>query len=278
MKIALIQQKASPDRKANRERGLDAVGKAAAQGAQVICFAELAFDPFYPQEEATPKELALAEPVPGPTTEPFSALAAKLGVVLILNVFEREGDRTFDTSPVIDAGGRLLGSTRMVHITDYPCFHEQGYYAPGDHGTPVYQTAFGRIGVAICYDRHYPEYMRALALRGSRGRGGPPGGSRRRMAGGSLRGRDAGRRLPERVLHGSLQSGSAPSLVSPLPANPSSAIRPAGSSPGQDKEPRRSFSVTWTSIESPTRTRAGSFSVTEGQSCTPIGCLEPPDH
>ena len=167
MKIALIQQKASPDRKANRQRGLEAVERAAARGAQVICFAELAFDPFYPQEEATPKELALAEPVPGPTTEPFSALSAKLGVVLILNVFEREGDRTFDTSPVIDADGRLLGSTRMVHITDYPCFHEQGYYAPGDHGTPVYQTAFGRLGVAICYDRHYPEYMRALALRGA---------------------------------------------------------------------------------------------------------------
>jgi len=167
VKIALTQQKASPDRKANRQRGLEAVERAAAQGAQVICFAELAFDPFYPQEQATPDKLALAEAIPGPTTEPFSALAAEFGVVLILNVFEREGDRTYDTSPVIDADGRLLGSTRMVHITDYPCFHEQGYYAPGDHGVPVYETAFGRIGVAICYDRHYPEYMRALALRGA---------------------------------------------------------------------------------------------------------------
>ena len=55
----------------------------------------------------------------------------------------------------------------MVHITDYPCFHEQGYYAPGDTGAPVYQTRAGAIGVAICYDRHYPEYMRALALAGA---------------------------------------------------------------------------------------------------------------
>jgi predicted amidohydrolase len=167
MKIALVQQKASPDRKASRQRGLEAVEQAAAQGAQVICFAELAFDPFYPQDVATPEKLALAEAIPGPTTEPFSARAAELGVVLVLNLFERDGDRSFDTSPVIDADGQLLGSTRMVHITDYPCFHERGYYAPGDHGAPVYETAFGKIGVAICYDRHYPEYMRALALRGA---------------------------------------------------------------------------------------------------------------
>jgi N-carbamoylputrescine amidase len=68
---------------------------------------------------------------------------------------------------VIDADGTLIGRTRMVHITDYDCFHERGYYAPGDTGAPIYDTAAGRIGVAICYDRHYPEYMRALALGGA---------------------------------------------------------------------------------------------------------------
>ena len=95
------------------------------------------------------------------------AAARDLGVAIVLNLFERDGDRTFDTSPVIDADGKLLGKTRMVHITEYACFHEQGYYAPGDCGVPVYDTRFGRIGVAICYDRHYPEYMRALALAGA---------------------------------------------------------------------------------------------------------------
>jgi N-carbamoylputrescine amidase len=68
---------------------------------------------------------------------------------------------------VLDADGSLLGRTRMIHITDYPCFHEQGYYTPGDTGAPVYRTKAGAIGVAICYDRHYPEYMRALALGGA---------------------------------------------------------------------------------------------------------------
>jgi N-carbamoylputrescine amidase len=68
---------------------------------------------------------------------------------------------------VIDADGTLLGPTRMVHITDYEGFHERGYYEPGDTGAPVYTTRAGRVGVAICYDRHFPEYMRALALGGA---------------------------------------------------------------------------------------------------------------
>jgi N-carbamoylputrescine amidase len=88
-------------------------------------------------------------------------------LTVVLNLYERAGDRCYDCSPVIDADGTLLGRTRMVHITDYPCFHEQGYYAPGDTGAPVYRTRAGRLGVAICYDRHYPEYLRALALGGA---------------------------------------------------------------------------------------------------------------
>jgi N-carbamoylputrescine amidase len=94
-------------------------------------------------------------------------MAKELGVVVVLNLYERDGDRAFDCSPVIDADGALLGRTRMIHITDYPCFHEQGYYTPGDTGAPVYPTKAGTLGVAICYDRHYPEYMRALALGGA---------------------------------------------------------------------------------------------------------------
>jgi N-carbamoylputrescine amidase len=149
------------------ERGLRAAERAAEEGAQIICFAELAFDRFYPQELATPEKVALAEKIPGPTTDAFAEVAARRGVVIVLNLFERDGARTYDSSPVIDADGALLGRTRMVHITDYPCFHEQGYYHPGDCGAPVYETRYGRLGVAICYDRHYPEYLRALTLGGA---------------------------------------------------------------------------------------------------------------
>jgi N-carbamoylputrescine amidase len=167
MKIALVQQAASEDIDANRARGLDALKDAAGQGAGIICFAELAFEPFYPQEPASGDVKHLAEPIPGPTTEVFASEARRLGVVVVLNLFERDGDHTYDCSPVIGRDGNILGKTRMVHVPDFPCFHEQGYYTPGDLGAPVYDTGLGKIGVAICYDRHYPEYMRALALGGA---------------------------------------------------------------------------------------------------------------
>jgi predicted amidohydrolase len=167
MRIALVQQQASTDKAANVSRGLDAVERAARAGARLVCFAELGFERFHPQRPAAADPSHLAEEIPGPTTDAFCERAKALGVVIVLNLYERSGDSQFDTSPVIDADGALLGRTRMVHITDYPCFHEQGYYTPGDTGAPVYDTRIGRLGVAICYDRHYPEYMRALALGGA---------------------------------------------------------------------------------------------------------------
>jgi N-carbamoylputrescine amidase len=167
MRIALVQQRATLDKNDNLRRGLDALDEAAARGATLACFAELAFERFYPQRPATRESLAQAEALTGPITTAFQERAARLGIVVVLNLFERDAERTFDTSPVIDADGTLLGRTRMVHITDYACFHEQGYYAPGDTGAPVYETQAGRVGVAICYDRHYPEYMRALAVKGA---------------------------------------------------------------------------------------------------------------
>lgn len=167
MRLALIQQHATPDKTENIARGLRAFEAAARGGAELVCYAELAFEPFYPQNPAGRDRLRLAETVPGPLTDAFAAKARDFGVVTVVNLFEREGERTFDCSPVIDADGSLLGRTRMIHITDYACFHEQGYYTPGDQGAPVYDTRAGKVGVAICYDRHYPEYMRALALGGA---------------------------------------------------------------------------------------------------------------
>ena len=167
MKIALVQQHATRDKSSNVRRGLAALDEAAAAGARVVVFAELAFEWFHPQHPASGDPSELAEPVPGPTTSAFSERARQHGLVVVLNLYERDGARMFDCSPVIDADGSLLGRTRMIHITDYACFHEQGYYTPGDTGAPVYDTRYGRIGVAICYDRHYPEYMRALAIAGA---------------------------------------------------------------------------------------------------------------
>jgi beta-ureidopropionase len=167
MKIALIQQHATRNKSSNVERGLAAPEAAARGGAQLACFAELAFEWFYPQRPADPGFRDLAEPLDGPTVTAFKNKAKQLGIVTVINLYERDGDHTYDSSPVIDADGTLLGVTRMIHITEYPCFHEQGYYTPGDKGAPVYSTKAGRIGVSICYDRHFPEYMRALAVNGA---------------------------------------------------------------------------------------------------------------
>lgn len=168
MRLALIQHRATADLSANLDRALEAVREAAASGADLVAFPELAFTPFFPQHRrAGGDRFRFSEGVPGPTVERFQALARELGVVIVLNLFERDGDRTFDCSPVIDADGTLLGATRMMHITQYDGFWEQDYYDPGDTGAPTYDTAAGRIGVAICYDRHYPEYMRAMALEGA---------------------------------------------------------------------------------------------------------------
>ncbi len=167
MKIALIQKSASTDIGQNVERGIQAVREAADAGAQITVFPELAFTQFFPQHRLDGDRMELTQLIPGPITEAFSDEAAKHGVVIVLNLYERAGNCAYNSSPVIDADGTLLGTTRMCHITQYEGFYEQDYYDAGDTGAPVYETAIGRLGVAICYDRHYPEYLRALALGGA---------------------------------------------------------------------------------------------------------------
>jgi N-carbamoylputrescine amidase len=137
-------------------------------GADLIAFPELAVDRFFPQHQRDAGAHGIAEQIPGPTSDAISRKAAELSLVTVFNMYEADrSGRYFDSSPVFDADGSLLGVTRMVHITDYACFHEQAYYDPGDQGAPVYTTKAGAIGVAICYDRHYPEYMRALGVGGA---------------------------------------------------------------------------------------------------------------
>ncbi|MFQ5701739.1 MAG: carbon-nitrogen hydrolase family protein [Acidobacteriota bacterium] len=168
MRLALAQRSAGPDRRKNIEGALDTMRKTRDAGADLIAFPELAVCRFFPQFEQHPSARELAEPVPGPTIERVMDLARELSLVTVFNLYEVDSEgRCFDSSPVIDADGTLLGVTRMVHIADFTGFHEKAYYHPGDRGAPVYTTRAGRIGVAICYDRHYPEYMRALAVNGA---------------------------------------------------------------------------------------------------------------
>jgi beta-ureidopropionase len=167
MKIALVQQHAKEDREANVARGATALREAALAGAELVVFPELSFLRFFPQKERSGQILPWSETIPGPTTDLFARLARELEIVVVINLYERAGDCYYDSSPVIDSDGSLLGVTRMIHIIDAPCFHETDYYDPGDHGATVFSTSACRLGVAICYDRHFPEYMRALALKGA---------------------------------------------------------------------------------------------------------------
>lgn len=167
MKIALIQQHATRNFEDNLSRGINAFHTAAEYGARLVAYAELGLNFFWPQHPATPETLQQAEPIPGPTTEKFAKLSRQYGIVTVLNLFERDGDKTYDASPVIDADGTLLGVTRMAHVMDGQGFFEKGYYSPGDNRKFIYDSQVGRIGVAICYDRHFPEYMRNLGLLGA---------------------------------------------------------------------------------------------------------------
>ncbi|HEK84863.1 MAG TPA: carbon-nitrogen hydrolase family protein [Candidatus Aminicenantes bacterium] len=167
MKIALGQIAGSPDRQKNLEKGLRILEEAARKGAQVVVFPELSFLPFLPQKPAEPGYESWAEPVPGPTTEMISRKAGELRLTVIFNLLEIYQGKTYDCSPVIDSDGKLVGKNRMVHVLEAPNFHEKSYYNPGDLGAGVFETSIGRIGLAICYDRHFPEYMRVLAMKGA---------------------------------------------------------------------------------------------------------------
>lgn len=167
MKIALIQQTASENKIKNLNKGLDAIEIAVANGANVIVFAELAFEPFYPQFPAGKDKNELAETIDGQIISALRKSAAKNKVIIIPNFFELKDGKTYDSSPVINIDGNILGVTRMKHIPDYAFFHEKTYYYPGDENIKIFQTVFGKIGIAICYDRHYPEYMRALGIAGA---------------------------------------------------------------------------------------------------------------
>ncbi len=169
MRLALIQQRCDTDVSANLTRALDAMDRAKTAGAEMVAFAELAVTRFFPQHEKSEEARHVAETIPGPTTDAIAEKARAHGMVTVFNMYEKDKDtgRCYDSSPVFDADGSHLGTTRMIHITEYACFHEQAYYSPGDHGAPVFETTIGKVGVAICYDRHYPEYMRALGIAGA---------------------------------------------------------------------------------------------------------------
>ncbi|QNE21105.1 acyltransferase [Kribbella qitaiheensis] len=168
VRAALVQTKWTGDQESMTKAHEDYARQAAAAGAKVICFQELFYGPYFCQLQ-DPKFYEYAESVPGPTTERFQALAAELGMVMVLPMYEQEQPGVlYNTAAVIDADGKYLGKYRKNHIPQVNGFWEKFYFRPGNLGYPIFDTAVGRIGVYICYDRHFPEGWRALGLAGAK--------------------------------------------------------------------------------------------------------------
>lgn len=166
-KIALIQLRAAADKKTNTMRTERSIREAAANGAQIICTQEL-FNTEYFCRTQDPDCFALADTLPSSLTEQHQALAKELGVVLIASGFEKRATGLYHNSAwVIDADGSFLGIYRKMHIPQDPSFEEKFYFTPGDLGFRVWNTAFGKIGVLICWDQWYPEAARLTALQGA---------------------------------------------------------------------------------------------------------------
>ncbi len=167
IRSALVQASWTGDKESMIKAHEEYARQAAAQGAKVICFQELFYGPYFCQVQDA-QYYAYAEPIPGPTTERFQALAAELGLVMILPMYEQEQPGLlYNTAAVLDADGTYLGKYRKTHIPQIKGFWEKFYFRPGNLGYPIFDTAVGRIGVYICYDRHFPEGWRALGLAGA---------------------------------------------------------------------------------------------------------------
>ncbi|WP_216897743.1 nitrilase-related carbon-nitrogen hydrolase [Nocardia alni] len=167
IKAAITQATWTGDKESMLAKHEKFVESAAAEGVQVICFQELFYGPYFGNVQDK-KYYEYAESVPGPTTERFAELARRHNMVVILPVYEEEQPGIlYNTAAVIDADGSYLGKYRKHHIPNLPAFWEKFYFRPGNLGYPVFDTTVGKVGVYICYDRHFPEGWRALGLNGA---------------------------------------------------------------------------------------------------------------
>jgi len=165
--LGLLQHACAMDPAANLAKALALAGRAADQGARIICTEELFLSPYFCQSEDH-ENFRRAEPVPGPTTAVFQAFARERGVVVIVSLFEKRASGIYhNTAAVIDADGELLGIYRKMHVPDDPLFLEKFYFTPGDTGFRAWPTRFGKIAVLICWDQWYPEAARLAALQGA---------------------------------------------------------------------------------------------------------------
>ena len=167
MKIGIIQQHNTADREDNKRRLAAKITKLAQQGAELIVLQELHNGLYFCQEENV-DIFDQAEPIPGPSTEFFGALAKELQVVIVTSLFERRAPGLYhNTAVVMEKDGTIAGKYRKMHIPDDPGYYEKFYFTPGDLGFQPIQTSVGKLGMLVCWDQWYPEAARLMALAGA---------------------------------------------------------------------------------------------------------------
>jgi len=165
--LALVQHACTADRDANHAASIQGIRDAARQGADLVLLQELHSGLYFCQSE-DPTCFDLAESIPGPACDTFSAVARELGVVIVTSLFERRAAGLYhNTAVVFDRDGRMAGRYRKMHIPDDPGYYEKFYFTPGDLGFEPINTSLGRLGVLVCWDQWYPEAARLMALAGA---------------------------------------------------------------------------------------------------------------
>lgn len=167
VKIGLIQMSMEQEVNKNIEKAMNQIKNAAKKGANIVCLPEIFTSPYFPQiENANAKDHAIE--IPSILTNQLSALAKELKIVLVAgSIFEKNEGKFYNTSLVYDTDGKLLGKYRKMHIPHDPSFYEQNYFEKGNLDYQVFDTKFGKIAPAICYDQWFPEVARILALKGA---------------------------------------------------------------------------------------------------------------
>lgn len=168
IRAAVIQANANMPKDEAIEKHVELIGKAAAEGARLTCLQEIFNGPYFPAEQDS-KWYATAEPDDGPTVTRMRELAREHRMVLVVPFYEEAQPGVYyNTAVVVEADGTVVGKYRKTHIPQVgPCFWEKFYFKPGNLGYPVFQTSVGKVGLMICYDRHFPEPARALGLKGA---------------------------------------------------------------------------------------------------------------
>ena len=167
MKVGIIQQTCTANREENMQKLAQNIKNVAAQGAELVVLQELHNSLYFCQTENT-ELFDLAEPIPGPSTDFYGAVARECGVVLVTSLFERRAAGLYhNTAVVFEKDGTIAGKYRKMHIPDDPAYYEKFYFTPGDMGFQPIQTSVGKLGVQVCWDQWYPEGARLMALAGA---------------------------------------------------------------------------------------------------------------